>query len=143
MAKLTAKEALQKGRTLAREANARRRQKEDRANMTRKVSGLVGAYALGYLNKPGEDGKPRIEMIPELFGSRLTTVAVLGLAVGEYGGKAGMIADVAEGVGEAAAHVALYQYGSGAEDVAGGDLADGLRDQLPGWGGEDEADGIV
>ena len=131
------KEAMKLAKEKLAMANSKRRARDKAANDKRKITVAGSAYLMGRMVN---DPESMLSKIPELFGSRMLTLAVAGMAAGEYiDGTAG---DIAEGIGEAAMVIGLFQLGSGA-DVSGVG-ADGRpeRDELPEWtdGGED---GIV
>lgn len=137
MSQLT-KRARDAARTATSAALARRRAADKRSAMTRRVSGLGGAYVLGRMAQSGG-----LERIPTIFGlPRLAVIGAVGFIAGEY--VSGTAGDALEGVGDAALAVAAYQMGSGAT-VAGDDFVSGA-DELPEWseGGDDDVlDGII
>lgn len=130
----TTKEAMRIAREKLAVANQRRRQRDKAANDKRKITVAGSSYLLGRMS---QDPESMLSKVPELFGSRMLTLAIAGMVAGEY--VDGVAGDVAEGIGEAAMAIGLYQLGAG-QDVSGDVGLDGRpeRDEIPEWtdGGE-------
>ena len=105
---------------IARARNAARNAKTD---ATETVAGAATSYFLGSLESSGA-----INSIPQVMGMpRTLTLALLGKGVAYFTGSGGTMHAVANGIGNAATHVGLYQLASRGS-VSGGDVLAGRRD---------------
>lgn len=95
-------------------AAARAKMKAEKGEATRVGSALASSYVIGAIEKSPE----QLAKIPQVFGlPRTFTLAVLAKGAGMFVGK-GTGNDVLNGIGDAAAIIAVHSYAKG-ETVAG------------------------
>lgn len=93
-------------------ARARRTANEAKADATEMISGVVTSYMIGSLEKSGN-----MNSIPKIFGLPRTVTLAAAAKLLAYN-SSGNTRQIANGVGSAATHVAVYQFSKGA-DVSG------------------------